>query len=83
MVLPVCVADKVHVPAFSMVMVKVDTVHTGVVVDARDTVRPEDADGVSVNVFADHGRSLGAANVIVCDAWEITKLRDTVLAALK
>jgi hypothetical protein len=48
-----------------MVMVKVDTVHTAVVVDANDTVRPEEADGASVNVEADHGRSAGVANVIV------------------
>ena len=65
MVLPAWVADNVQVPAFSMVTVNVDTVHTPVVVDANDTVRPEEADGASVNVEADHGRSAGVANVIV------------------
>ena len=65
MVLPACVADQVHVPAFNMLIVNVDTVQTALVVDDSDTVRPDDAVGATVNVLADHGRSAGAVKEIV------------------
>ena len=65
MVLPACVADKVHVPAFNIVIVNVDTVQTALVVDDNDTVRPDDAVEAMVNVLADHGRSAGAVKEIV------------------
>ncbi len=79
---PACVADNVQVPAFTMVMVNVDAVHTAVVEEVSDTVSPDDADGETANVVPDHARSVGAVNDIDCDACEMTKLRDTELAAL-
>jgi hypothetical protein len=82
-VLPDCVVDNVHVPAFTMVTVKDETVQTAVVVEVKETDRPDEAVGATVKVLADHERSAGAAKVIDCEACEITKLRDTEGAALK
>ena len=47
MVLPVCVAAIEHVPALTRVMVVTETVQTNGVVEAKVTVRPDDAVALS------------------------------------
>jgi hypothetical protein len=47
-----------------MVTSSVETVQMELVVEASDTVRPEEAVGVTAKAVADHGRSVGAENVI-------------------
>ena len=81
--MPDCAVDNVHVPAFTMVTVNDETVQTAVVVEVNETARSDEAVGATVKVLADHGRSAGVAKVIVCEACEITKLRETEVAALK
>jgi hypothetical protein len=83
LVLPACDVDNVHVPAFTMVTVNDETVQTAVVVEVNETARSDEAVGATVKVLADHGRSVGAAKVIDCEACEIVKLRETETAALK
>jgi hypothetical protein len=67
-VFPDCAADSVQVPAFNMVIVMPDTVHTVLVVEAMVTESPDVAVGETSKVVADQGRSLMAVNEIVCDA---------------
>ena len=62
---PDCAAVNVHVPAFSMVTVSVDTVQTEVVPEVNVMSKPELADGATANALADHERSIGSANVMV------------------
>ena len=81
--LPDCVVDNVHVPAFTMVTVNDETVHTAVVEDVNVTARSDEAVGATMKVLADHGRSVGAAKVIDCEAREIVKLWETETAELK
>ena len=66
--LPDCVADSVQVPAFNMVIVMPDTVHTVLVVEAMVTERSDVAVGETSKVVVDQGRSLMAVNDIICDA---------------
>ena len=66
-----------------MVTVNDEMVQTAVVAEVNDTVRSDEAVVATVKVLADHGRSVGAAKVIDCEAWEIVKLRETEVAALK
>jgi hypothetical protein len=66
-----------------MVTVNDETVHTTVVEDVNVTARSDEAVGATMKVLADHGRSVGAAKVIDCEACEIVKLRETEVAALK
>ena len=54
-----------HVPTVAMVMSKLETEQILVVVEASDTLSPEDAVGVTANDVADHARLVGSANVIV------------------
>ena len=65
---PDCVAVREQVPALSIVMVVPATVQTGVVVEFNATDRLDVAVGKRLNVLADHGRSMGAAKVIDCEA---------------
>jgi hypothetical protein len=81
--LPDCDVDKVHVPAFTMVTVNDETVQIPVDVEVNETARSDEAVGATVKVLADHGRSVGAAKVIDCEACEIVKLRVTETAPLK
>ena len=55
-------------PALSIVMVAPATVQTGVVVEFNATDRLDVVVGERSNVLADHGRSMGAAKVIDCEA---------------
>ena len=59
----------VHVPVLITVTVVPDTVHTLVVVDANDTVRPDDAVAETVMGETPNTRSASAPNVMVCEAW--------------
>ena len=72
-----------QVPAFTMVMVAPETLHTVLVVEATVTESPEVAEGTTSKVVADHGRSAGSLNEIVWDACAMSKLCETAIAALK
>ena len=48
-----------------MVTSSTETVQMEVVVEARETLRPDEVVGVSAKAVADHGRPIGAENVIV------------------
>jgi hypothetical protein len=48
-----------------MVTSSVETVQMEFVVEASETVRSDEAVGVTAKAVADHGRSVGAENVIV------------------
>ena len=72
-----------QVPAFTMVMVVPETVHTALVVEATVVVSPEVAVGVTLNVVEDHDRLARAPNEIACVACVMSKLCDTAVAPLK
>ena len=55
----------VHVPTATSVAVVPETVQTDVVVEAKVTVRPEDAVAVSVNGALPSAKSESAAKVMV------------------
>jgi hypothetical protein len=48
-----------------MVMSSEEEVQMEFVVEASETARPDEAVGVTAKAVADHGRSVGAENVIV------------------
>ena len=82
MVLPLCDAVNSHVPAFNNATVVLVTVQTLVVPDVTVTVSPDVAVGDTSNVDADHGRSVMSSKEMDCDAWKMSKLCDTEVAAL-
>ena len=63
---PACVAVIVQLPDVTTVMFKPLTVHTPVVDELSETVRPEDAVAFEANVPAFGALVPGFANVIVC-----------------
>jgi hypothetical protein len=48
-----------------MVTSSTETVQIALVVEASETLRPDEAVGVTAKAVADHGRPVGAENVIV------------------
>jgi hypothetical protein len=48
-----------------MVTSSAETVQMEVVVEASETLRPDEVVGVTAKAVADHGRPVGAENVIV------------------
>ena len=52
-------------PTVTMVTSSVETVQMEFVVEASETVRSDEAVGVTEKAVADHERSVGAENVIV------------------
>ena len=71
----------VHVPVATNVTVFPETVHTGVVKDAKVTVKPELALALTVNGGVASGWFDRAPNVIVWAALVTWKLRFTGVAA--
>ena len=59
----------VHVPVLITVTVVPDTVHTLVVVEANDTVRPDDAVAETVMGDTPYTRSAKVPKVMDCVAW--------------
>ena len=67
MELPAWVAWMVHVPAAASVTVDPETVQTPVVVEAKLTMRPEDAVALTVNGAVPSARFNSDPNAIVCE----------------
>jgi hypothetical protein len=71
----------VDVPAATIVTVEPLTVHTGVVVDANETVKPDDAVAETEKGALPYVLPESAPNVMVCDALATVKERSTLGAA--
>ena len=67
MVFPAWLAVIEQVPAVTIVTIEPDTVQTGVVVEAKLTVSPEEAVAVSAKGAAPKVTPEGAAKVMVCE----------------
>ena len=78
---PSCTAVSVQVPVRCSVTSPPATVHTAVVAEANDTVNPDVDDAVTLKVAADHVRSAGATNVMVCGSSTTANERTTGAAA--
>ena len=84
--LPVCDAVIVQVPVVTIVTVLPETVQTEVVVEANDTVRPEEAVALMVNGAMPAALLFSEANEMLCDwppaATVTVKLCETLAAGL-
>ena len=81
MLSPACDAVIEHVPGDTYVTSAPDTVHTLVVLDAYETVSPEEATADSITLPEAKLSSSGLAKVIVCDTLLMPNDRVTSAAA--